>query len=206
MVVQKSRFCRFCRITPVLSDLQWLPVRHRISFKIATGAFKVLQFQQPSHLHSSHDMYRCKHFALLQPCLSVPPRKTTMATSKLVSSVASNIQNALLNHLLKKNDGTITQLINLTNKIYQGLDDENEVAVIFLDLSKADDRICHKHLLYKLRKIGVRGSLLKWFESYLSGRSQRVVYGGESSDFWTFGALYLKVQYFHHLFLIYLSS
>ena len=25
---------RFCHITPVLSDLHWLPVRHRISFKI----------------------------------------------------------------------------------------------------------------------------------------------------------------------------
>ena len=55
--------------------------------------------------------------------------------------------------------------------------------MIFLDLSKAYDRICHKHLLYKIRKIGVRGSLLKWFESYLSGRSQRVVYGGKASEF-----------------------
>ena len=73
----------------------------------------------------------------------------------------------------KKNDGTINQLINFTNKIYQGLDDENEVAMIFLDLSKAYDRICHEHLLYKLRKIGAGGTLLKWFESYLSGRSQR---------------------------------
>ena len=73
----------------------------------------------------------------------------------------------------KKNDGTMNQLINLTNKIYQGLDDENEVAMIFRDLSKAYDRICHKHLLYKLQKIVVRGSLLKWFESYLSGRSQK---------------------------------
>ena len=30
-VAQKPRFCH---ITPVLSDLHWLPVRHRISFKI----------------------------------------------------------------------------------------------------------------------------------------------------------------------------
>ena len=38
----------FCHITPVLSDLHWLPVRHRISFKIATVTFRVLQSQQPS--------------------------------------------------------------------------------------------------------------------------------------------------------------
>ena len=36
VVAQKPRFCH---ITPVLSDLHWLPVRHRISFKIATVTF-----------------------------------------------------------------------------------------------------------------------------------------------------------------------
>ena len=41
---------RFCCITPVLSDLHWLSVRHRIDFKIATITFKVLQFQKPSYL------------------------------------------------------------------------------------------------------------------------------------------------------------
>ena len=90
-------------------------------------------------------------------------------TSKIIERVVFNelydycVKNNLLsekNSGFKKNDGTINQLINLTNKIYQGLDDENEVAMIFLDLSKAYDRICHKHLLYKLQKIGVRGSLL----------------------------------------------
>ena len=33
VVTEKSRFCH---ITPVLSELHWLPVRHRINFKIAT--------------------------------------------------------------------------------------------------------------------------------------------------------------------------
>ena len=47
VVTQKSRFCH---ISPVLAGLHWLPVRHRISFKIATITFKVLHFQQPSYL------------------------------------------------------------------------------------------------------------------------------------------------------------
>ena len=45
VVAQKPRFCH---ITPVLFDLHWLPVRHRISFNIATVTYRVLQFQQPS--------------------------------------------------------------------------------------------------------------------------------------------------------------
>ena len=47
VVAQKSRYCH---ITPVLAGLHWLPVRHRIDFKIATTAFKVLHHQQPSYL------------------------------------------------------------------------------------------------------------------------------------------------------------
>ena len=47
VVTKKSHFCH---ITPILSDLHWLPVCHRINFKIATITFKVLQFQQPFYL------------------------------------------------------------------------------------------------------------------------------------------------------------
>ena len=107
----------------------------------------------------------------------------------------------------KKNDGTINQLINLTNKIHQGLDDEHEIAMIFLDLSKAYDRICHKRLLFKLRKIGIWGSLLKWIESYLSGRSQRVVLKGKSSEFLNiFGSVQQGSILSSLFFLIYLKD
>ena len=98
VVAQKPRFCR---ITPVLSDLHWLPVRHRISFKIATITFKVLQFQQPSYQASLIPKYvptrALRSSSSLAIC--VPPRKTTMANSKSFSSVASNIWNSLPSHL-----------------------------------------------------------------------------------------------------------
>ena len=47
VVAQKSRFDH---ITPVLFELHWLPVRHRINFKIASITHTVLQTQQPSYL------------------------------------------------------------------------------------------------------------------------------------------------------------
>ena len=47
VVAQKSRFDH---ITPVQSEQHWLPVFHRINFKIATITYRVLQFQQPSYL------------------------------------------------------------------------------------------------------------------------------------------------------------
>ena len=53
---------------------------------------------------------------------------------------------------------------------------------MFFDLSKAFDRVPHCQLLHTLASVGVSGSLLNWFRSYLSSRTQRVVIDGHSSE------------------------
>ena len=92
---------RFFHIKLVLSDLHWLPTRHRISFKIAMVTFRVLQFQQPSYFASLIPRYvptrSLRSFSSLSICVS--PGKTIMAASKSFSSDASSIWNALPNHL-----------------------------------------------------------------------------------------------------------
>jgi hypothetical protein len=74
------------------------------------------------------------------------------------------------------------QLIFVVNKIYQALEKGNEVRAVFLDISKAFDKVWHKCLLAKLKSIGINGPLLQWFESYLTERYQRVTIEGTSSD------------------------
>ena len=56
------------------------------------------------------------------------------------------------------------------------------VDVVFLDFSKAFDKVNRAVLLQKLCNFGITGSLLKWCESYLSNRRQRVVLDGISSS------------------------
>ena len=91
----------FATSRPVLSDLLWLPVRNRINFKIATITFKILQFQQPSYLATPIPRYVPTRSLRSSSSLSLcfPNRKTGMAKSKFVSSVASNIWNKLSGHL-----------------------------------------------------------------------------------------------------------
>ena len=54
-------------------------------------------------------------------------------------------------------------------------------AALILDMSKAFDKVPHHYLLHSLSTVGVSGPLFKWFESYLSYRSQKVVLNGYTS-------------------------
>ena len=73
-------------------------------------------------------------------------------------------------------------LITLIDKIHTSLDNGDIAITILLDLKKAFDTVNHRILLQKLNVYGIRANMLKWFESYLTGRSQYVVYDGIKSD------------------------
>ena len=79
-------------------------------------------------------------------------------------------------------DSTVCQLSELYHMFCNALDNKKEVRVVFCDISKAFDRVWHEGLLHKLKKIGISGIVLDWFQSYLSNRKQRVVINGECSN------------------------
>ncbi|MCG8113671.1 MAG: reverse transcriptase domain-containing protein [Candidatus Thiodiazotropha taylori] len=81
-----------------------------------------------------------------------------------------------------KGDSTTNQLLHTYHTFCEAVDNGKEVRAVFCDISKAFDRVWHKGLLHKLRGIGCSDNVLKWFTNYLSGRRQRVVLNGESSD------------------------
>src|SRR3989442_951168 len=59
--------------------------------------------------------------------------------------------------------------------ILHSLNDNNYVAAIFMDLSKAFDSLDRDILLFKLYNYGIRGPMHAWFKSYLSQRTQYVI-------------------------------
>ena len=54
--------------------------------------------------------------------------------------------------------------------------------LLLLDFSKAFDAVPHRRLLMMLEHYGIRGSLAKWIESWLVGKSQSVVVNGTCSS------------------------
>ena len=58
-----------------------------------------------------------------------------------------------------------------------------EVRAVFLDISKAFDKVWHDGLIFKMRQNSISVKLLKLFQNYLRNRKQRVVLNGFSSDY-----------------------
>ena len=81
-------------------------------------------------------------------------------------------------------DSTINQLLSISHKIYTGFEERpsRETRAVFLDFSKAFDRVWHEGLLYKLECNGISGNLLKLIRNFLSNRKQRVLLNGKNSE------------------------
>ena len=85
-------------------------------------------------------------------------------------------------HGFVKGRSCITQLVLTHHMWHKALDDGLQVDAVFLDFTKAFDRVVHKILLNKLCNFGISGSLLEWCSDYLSNRTQRVVIDGNCSS------------------------
>ena len=74
-------------------------------------------------------------------------------------------------------DSSITQLLSIIHDNNPTVD----VRGVFLDISKAFDKVWHDGLVFKLKSYGVEGELLSLLKNYLQNREQRVVLNGQTS-------------------------
>ena len=84
----------------------------------------------------------------------------------------------------RRNDSTVKQLLSITYEIYKAFDKAQDMIAVFLDISRAFDRVWHEGLIFKLKEIGIEGEYIKIVKDFLADRKQRVVIDGKKSD-WT---------------------
>ena len=75
-----------------------------------------------------------------------------------------------------------TQLLQAVDDWSTTLNQRGQSDVLFLDFSKAFDKVPHQHLLHKLSYYGITGKTREWIRGFLTGRSQCVVVDGEESE------------------------
>ena len=95
------------------------------------------------------------------------------------------------NKLISKNqsgfqpgDSCINQLLSITHEIFTSFDNGLGVRSVFLDMSKAFDKVWHEGIIFKLKQNGISGELLDILFDFLRNRKQRVLFNGQNSS-WT---------------------
>ena len=83
----------------------------------------------------------------------------------------------LANNLLASNqsgfkpgDSCVNQLLSITHEIYSSFDDGFEVRSVFLDISKAFDKVWHEGIIFKLQQNGILDDLLNILSDFLRNR------------------------------------
>ena len=115
-----------------------------------------------------------------------------------LSFISKSVEKAVLNQLLdhchenapfptnqssfRKFHSTETALLRVQSDILSSMDRQEVTLLVLLDLSAAFDTLDHGILVDILSSdFGIVGDALKWIESYLAERSQRVIINQESS-------------------------
>jgi len=80
-----------------------------------------------------------------------------------------------------KKKSCLTNLLEYLETVQNSTDLGDSVNVIYLDFAKAFDKVSHRKLAQVLKAHGIRGKILQWIISWLTDRSQRVIYNSRSS-------------------------
>ena len=132
-----------------------------------------------------------KHAEVVPLYKSGPKNETTnyrpisllLTLSKILEKVMyKRIYNFLnVDQLFKSQYGFRSQhscedaITELTLSITKNWENNKRSIAVFIDLSKAFDTLQHEVLFNKLKKYGIRGNTLKWFQSYLSDRTMSAI-------------------------------
>ena len=106
--------------------------------------------------------------------------------SILRDSIVLHLQNyeliAKSQHGFLPHRSCLTNLLEFLEVITKLIDEGHSVDIVFLDFSKAFDKVPHIRLMSKVRAHGIVGDIANWIEEWLRNRKQRVVLNGRESD------------------------
>jgi len=119
------------------------------------------------------------------------PISLTSIPCKIMESIMKDciVNHLITNHLINSsqhgfmaNKSCTTNLLEFMEHVTKLFDDGDPVDIIYLDFSKAFDKVPHSRLLSKMEALGISGNLLRWTREWLTDRLQRTVLNGSYSN------------------------
>ena len=103
--------------------------------------------------------------------------------NRLTSHMTSNNLHCHNQFGYKKHHSTETMLLQIVNDVLIRFEEKSGTILILLDMSSAFDTVDIKKLLGILeQKIMIKGTALKWFQSFLLNRKQKAMVNGKLSE------------------------
>ena len=102
--------------------------------------------------------------------------------SYIMSHIINNNIVSPAQHGFVPNRSTQTQQIDFLDQLTSSHDKKVQVEVVYLDFSKAFDKVSHPKLMHVLNHIKINHKLTTWIQNYLSGRTQKTLVDSSSSS------------------------
>lgn len=164
-------------------DLFAPPLTYICNLSLSTGIFPDLFKKALVHpIFKSGDRSLVENYRPISVLPALSKILEKIINSRLVSYLETNNLLSPNQFGFRKKKSTADAVHSLVDYIATKLDQTQKCVGLFLDLTKAFDTVSIPILLSKLEALGVRGTQLSLFRSYLSGRTQRVKIGHISSS------------------------
>ena len=171
--------CRILKLArPVIVD----SLTFIMNLSLSTGVFpNEWKIAKVVPLHKGGDLKSTNNYRPIS-ILSCASKIIEKAVHKHVYSFLSEF-NLINQHQsgFRPFHSTETSLINMVDRWLSNMNSGKMTGVAFVDLRKAFDTVNHEILLKKLYDIGATDGTVKWFRSYLTQRTQKVLFKGSMS-------------------------
>ena len=172
------------KLLSIIPDLIIFPLAHIINLSFQTGEFpNLLKLVKVIPIHKGGSSQEVNNYRPIS-LLSIFDKLIEKIMHKHLYAFLESHQILYKNQFgFRKSYSTGYTLMKITESIKEAVDKQNYACGIFIDLRKAFDTVNHEILLMKLEYYGIRGNLLNWFRSYLTGRQQCVCINGTTSSY-----------------------
>lgn len=150
-------------------------ITHIINTSITTSVFpSAWKHAIITAIHKSGDVEEPTNFRPISLLPTIAKILEKVVQTQLVQHLEENKSLITNQFAYRLKSSTEHALQNITEPVYNAMDNSNVSMLVMLDLSKAFDSVNHKYLLDKIENLGINRL---WFQSYLTGRTHSVRIG-----------------------------